>query len=203
MVNFLHKGDLPADVSFDGDIAVDTEAMGLNTQRDRLCVVQLSDGKGDAHLVQVDPANFQAPRLKGVLEDRSRFKIFHFARFDIAILRYYLQADVQPIYCTKIASKLVRTFTDRHGFKDLCRDLIGVDVSKQQQTSDWGAANLTPEQINYAASDVLYLHQLREKLNSMLLREGRMEIAKNCFAFLPTRAELDLEGWPETDIFAH
>lgn len=203
MANFVHKGDLPADVTFDGDIAVDTEAMGLNNLRDRLCVVQLSDGKGDAHLVQIDPAHFQAPRLKILLEDRSRVKIFHFARFDVAILRHYIGADVQPIYCTKIASRLVRTFTDRHGFKDLCRELIGVDVSKQQQSSDWGAEILSPEQISYAASDVLYLHQLREKLDVMLAREGRADFAAQCFAFLPTRASLDLAGWPDTDIFAH
>lgn len=203
MTNFVHKGDLPADVTFEGDIAVDTEAMGLNNLRDRLCVVQLSDGKGDAHLVQIDPKNFNAPRLKALLEDKSRVKIFHFARFDVAILKHYLDADVQPIYCTKIASKLVRTFTDRHGFKDLCRDLISVDVSKQQQSSDWGADDLSPEQVNYAASDVLYLHQLREKLNFMLKREGRVELAKSCFDFLPTRAALDLAGWPESDIFAH
>lgn len=203
MANFVYKGDLPADVTFDGDIAVDTEAMGLNNLRDRLCVVQLSDGKGDAHLVQIDPKNFNAPRLKALLEDTSRVKIFHFARFDVAILKHYLDADVQPIYCTKIASRLVRTFTDRHGFKDLCRDLISVDVSKQQQSSDWGADDLTPEQVNYAASDVLYLHQLREKLNVMLAREGRAAYAKSCFDFLPTRAALDLAGWPDTDIFSH
>ncbi len=203
MTNYVHKGDLPADVVFDGDLAVDTEAMGLNNLRDRLCVVQLSDGKGDAHLVQIDSKTFKAPRLKALLEDRSRVKIFHFARFDVAILKHYLDVDVQPIYCTKIASKLVRTFTDRHGFKDLCRDLISVDVSKQQQSSDWGADDLTPEQVNYAASDVLYLHQLREKLDVMLAREGRTAYAHECFKFLPTRAALDLAGWPDSDIFAH
>lgn len=203
MTNFVHKGDLPADVHFEGDIGVDTEAMGLNNKRDRLCVVQLSDGKGDAHLVQVDPAAFHAPRLKALLEDPARTKIFHFARFDVAILRHYLKADVKPIYCTKIASRLCRTYTDRHGFKDICRELLSVEVSKQQQTSDWGAPDLTPEQVNYAASDVLYLHQLREKLNSMLAREGRTELAQQCFAFLPARAELDLAGWQDNDIFAH
>lgn len=203
MANYVHKGDLPADVTFDGDIAVDTEAMGLNNLRDRLCVVQLSDGKGDAHLVQIDPKGFNAPNLKALLEDRSRVKLFHFARFDVAILKHYLGADVQPIYCTKIASKLVRTFTDRHGFKDLCRDLISVDVSKQQQSSDWGADELTPEQVAYAASDVLYLHDLREKLDVLLAREGRTELAKACFGFLPARAALDLAGWPEVDIFSH
>lgn len=199
----MHKGDLPADVTFEGDIAVDTEAMGLNNRRDRLCVVQLSDGKGDAHLVQIDPKTFSAPRLKALLEDNNRTKIFHFARFDVAILRHYLKADVRPIYCTKIASKLCRTYTDRHGFKDLCRELLTQDISKQQQSSDWGADELTPEQVNYAASDVLYLHDLRAKLNVMLTREGRTELAQECFSFLPTRAALDLEGWPETDIFAH
>jgi ribonuclease D len=203
ITNYVHKGDLPADVIFDGDIAVDTEAMGLNNQRDRLCVVQLSDGKGDAHLVQIDPKTFSAPRLKALLEDRSRTKIFHFARFDVAILAHYLNADVQPIYCTKIASKLCRTYTDRHGFKDLCRELLSQDISKQQQSSDWGADDLTPEQVNYAASDVLYLHDLRKKLNVMLEREGRKQLAYECFSFIPTRCALDLEGWPEIDIFAH
>jgi len=199
----VHKGDLPADVMFDGDLAVDTEAMGLNNLRDRLCVVQLSDGKGDAHLVQIDPKTFKAPRLKALLEDNNRTKIFHFARFDVAILRHYLKADVRPIYCTKIASKLCRTYTDRHGFKDLCRELLTQDISKQQQSSDWGADELTPEQVNYAASDVLYLHDLRAKLNVMLEREGRTELAQSCFDFLPARAALDLEGWNDIDIFAH
>lgn len=199
----MHKGDLPADVMFDGDLAVDTEAMGLNNLRDRLCVVQLSDGKGDAHLVQIDPKTFKAPRLKALLEDNNRTKIFHFARFDVAILRHYLKADVRPIYCTKIASKLCRTYTDRHGFKDLCRELLTQDISKQQQSSDWGADELTPEQVNYAASDVLYLHDLRAKLNVMLEREGRTELAQSCFDFLPARAALDLEGWNDIDIFAH
>lgn len=203
ITNYVHKGDLPADVTFEGDLAVDTEAMGLNNLRDRLCVVQLSDGKGDAHLVQIDPANFAAPRLKALLEDRARTKIFHFARFDVAILKHYLGADVQPVYCTKIASKLCRTYTDRHGFKDLCRELLGVDVSKQQQSSDWGAEELTPEQVLYAASDVLYLHDLRARLEVMLAREGRSELARHCFGFIPARCALDLEGWPETDIFAH
>lgn len=203
ITNYVHKGDLPADVVFDGDIAVDTEAMGLNNLRDRLCVVQLSDGKGDAHLVQINPKNYHAPRLKALLEDPKRVKIFHFARFDVAILKHYLKAEVAPVYCTKIASKLCRTYTDRHGFKDLCREMLGVDISKQQQSSDWGADELTPEQVNYAASDVLYLHALREKLEAQLAREGRRELAQSCFAFLPTRAALDLAGWPETDIFAH
>lgn len=199
----MHKGDLPADVKFDGDIAVDTEAMGLNNLRDRLCVVQLSDGKGDAHVVQIDPKNFKAPNLVKLMEDKSRVKLFHFARFDVAILRHYLGAKVSPVYCTKIASKLCRTYTDRHGFKDLCKELIGIDISKQQQSSDWGAETLTDDQVSYAASDVLYLHQFREKLDVMLKREGRAELAAECFRFLPARAELDLAGWPETDIFSH
>lgn len=203
ITNYVHKGDLPADVTFEGDIAVDTEAMGLNNLRDRLCVVQLSDGKGDAHLVQIDPSAFHAPRLKALLEDRKRTKIFHFARFDVAILKHYLQADVQPVYCTKIASKLCRTYTDRHGFKDLCRELLSQDISKQQQSSDWGADELTPEQVSYAASDVLYLHDLRRKLDVMLAREGRTHLAQQCFAFIPARCALDLEGWPEQDIFSH
>ena len=177
--------------------------MGLKNQRDRLCVVQLSDGKGDVHLVQIDPATFQAPNLAKLLEDRERVKLFHFARFDVAILGYYLGVDVYPVYCTKIASKLSRTYTERHGLKDLCRELLGVELSKQQQSSDWGAAELSEEQMNYAAADVLHLHALREKLDVILAREGRLEVAYSCFAFLPTRAVLDLMGWPETDIFAH
>lgn len=200
---FVHKGDLPAEVQFDGDIAVDTEAMGLNNLRDRLCVVQLSDGKGDQHLVQVDRTNFQAPNLVKLLEDPARVKIFHFARFDVAILRHYLKANIQPVYCTKIASKFSRTYTDRHGLRDLCRELLGVDISKQQQSSDWGADELTEDQVAYAASDVVHLHALREKLDVMLEREGRKALAYNCFAFLPTRAVLDLAGWGEVDIFAH
>ena len=199
----LHIGDLPASVAFHGDIAVDTEAMGLNNYRDRLCVVQLSDGSGDEHLVQFLPGEFNAPNLVKLLADPARVKIFHFARFDVAIMKQYLGVVTAPIYCTKIASRLVRTFTDRHGFKDLCRDLLGAEVSKQQQSSDWGQTALTPEQMEYAASDVRHLHKLREKLNVMLAREGRTELAAQCFAFLPTRALLDLEGWPEIDIFAH
>jgi len=199
----LHVGDLPESVVFSGDIAVDTEAMGLNNHRDRLCVVQLSDGNGDEHLVQFLPGQFNAPNLTALLADPLRIKIFHFARFDVAILKEYLNVVTAPIYCTKIASRLCRTFTDRHGFKDLCRDLLGQDVSKQQQTSDWGQETLTPEQQEYAASDVRHLHRLREKLNVMLEREGRTELAAACFHFLPARALLDLEGWPEIDIFSH
>lgn len=177
--------------------------MGLNNHRDRLCVVQLSDGKGDEHLVQFLPGQFNAPNLCKLLTDPKRVKLFHFARFDVAILKEYLGVVTAPIYCTKIASRLTRTFTDRHGFKDLCRDLLGQEVSKQQQTSDWGQPTLTPDQQEYAASDVRHLHRLREKLDVMLEREGRTHIAAECFRFLPTRAELDLAGWPEIDIFAH
>jgi ribonuclease D len=200
---YLHVGDLPASVTFKGDIAVDTEAMGLNNHRDRLCVVQLSDGEGDEHLVQFLPGQFNAPNLSKLLTDPARVKIFHFARFDVAIMKEYLNVVTAPIYCTKIASRLTRTFTDRHGFKDLCRDLLGAEVSKQQQTSDWGQPTLSPEQQEYAASDVRHLHKLRDKLNVMLEREGRTELAAACFSFLPARAMLDLEGWPEIDIFAH
>jgi ribonuclease D len=199
----LYQGDLPKGLQLEGDIAIDCEAMGLNPHRDRLCVVQLSDGKGDAHLVQFAADQYHAPHLVALLTDPQRVKIFHFGRFDIALIYHYLGALTAPVYCTKIASRLARTFTDRHSFKDLCRELIGTDISKQQQTSDWGAATLSPEQMSYAAADVLYLHALREKLNAMLAREGRMELARQCFNFLPTRARLDLEGWPDQDIFAH
>lgn len=200
---YLHVGDLPDSVTFAGDIAVDTEAMGLNNHRDRLCLVQLSDGNGDEHLVQFLPGHYHAPNLCKLLADPSRVKLFHFARFDVAILKHYLGVVTAPVYCTKIASRLTRTFTERHGFKDICKDLLGVDVSKQQQSSDWGQPELSPEQQEYAASDVRHLHRLREKLNVMLAREGRAQIAAACFTFLPARAELDLAGWPEIDIFAH
>ena len=203
MATFVHKIDLPANVTFDGDIAVDTEAMGLNNLRDRLCVVQLSDGKGDQHLVQIAKGQTKAPNLVKLLEDTSRTKIFHFARFDVAILKHYLDANTAPIYCTKIASRLCRTYTDRHSLKDLTRELLGVDLSKQQQSSDWGAENLTDDQVAYAASDVLHLHAMRAKLDVMLEREGRKKLAYDCFAFMPARAQLDLLGWPELDIFAH
>lgn len=200
---YLHIGDLPESVTFNGDIAVDTEAMGLNNHRDRLCVIQISDGSGDEHLVQFLPGQYNAPRVCALLSDPKRVKLFHFARFDVAILKQYLGVVTAPIYCTKIASRLTRTFTDRHGFKDLCRDLLQVEVSKQQQSSDWGQEVLTPEQQEYAASDVRHLHRLREKLDVMLAREHRTEIAQECFKFLPTRAILDLAGWPEVDIFSH
>ncbi len=203
MAIHLHHGDLPPDLDFGDFVAVDTEAMGLHNMRDRLCLVQLSAGDGDAHLVQFDKGSYNAPHLKALLENPAATKIFHFARFDVSIMQHYLGAHCAPVYCTKIASRLCRTFTDRHGLRDLCRDLLGVEISKQQQASDWGAATLTPEQMEYAAADVLYLHALREKLEAMLAREGRTDLAHDCFAFLPARAALDLAGWPELDIFAH
>ncbi len=202
MANHLYKGDLPAGLSFGATVAVDSETMGLNTHRDRLCVVQLSGGDGNAHIVQLG-ADYAAPNLKRLLADPKVLKIFHFARFDIAAFQHWLGVETSPIYCTKVASRLTRTFTDRHGLKDLARDLIGLDLSKQQQTSDWGAETLTKEQLDYAAADVLYLHALKEKLDAILAREGRTSLAEACFRFLPARAALDLAGWPEIDILAH
>ncbi|TQV83218.1 ribonuclease D [Denitrobaculum tricleocarpae] len=199
----LHQDDLPDAVRFGDSVAIDTETMGLNPLRDRLCLVQLSAGDGVCHLVQLRDGTFAAPNLKALLTDPKVTKLFHFARFDLAALKHYLDVDCSPVYCTKIASKLARTFTDRHGLKDLCRELIGKDMSKQQQSSDWGAETLTPEQLKYAASDVLYLHEIRRKLDEMLAREGRSELAKSCFEFLPTRSALDLTGWSDVDIFAH
>jgi ribonuclease D len=199
----LHKGDLPSGLSFGESVAIDSETMGLNPHRDRLCLIQLSAGDGNCHLVQFAAGQYAAPNLKALLQDQSVLKIFHFARFDLAVIRHYLGIVCGPVYCTKVASKLVRTFTDRHGLKDICRDLLGVELSKQQQSSDWGAADLTQEQLVYAASDVLHLHALRRKLDVMLQREGRTEIAAACYRFLPTRARLDLEGWPDLDIFSH
>ncbi len=199
----LHQGDLPEGLRFGAAVAVDTETMGLNPFRDRLCLVQLSGGDGNAHIVRFAPGQYEAPRLKALLADTSVLKIFHFARFDLAVIRRFLGVMPQPVYCTKIASRLCRTFTDRHGLKDLCRDLLNVELSKEQQSSDWGAPELTPAQLKYAASDVLYLHDLRDKLDEMLTREGRRELAAACFGFLPARAELDLAGWGEQDIFAH
>jgi ribonuclease D len=199
----LHKGDLPAGLSFGDAVAIDSETMGLNPHRDRLCLIQLSSGDGNCHLVQFAAGQYAAPNLKALLQDQAVLKIFHFARFDLAVIRHYLGIDCTPVYCTKIASKLVRTFTDRHGLKDICRDLLGVELSKQQQSSDWGAADLTQEQLVYAASDVLHLHALKRKLDAMLQREGRLEIAAACYRFLPHRARLDLEGWPDADIFSH
>lgn len=199
----LHHGDLPADVSFGNIVAIDTETLGLNPHRDRLCLVQLSAGDGTAHLVKFKKDAYDAPNLKKLLADPKVTKLFHFGRFDIAIMRQYLGVTAAPVYCTKIASKLARTFTGFHGLKNLCKDLLSVDLDKQQQTTDWGADELTPEQMDYAASDVLHLHRLRAVLNEMLVREGRMELAQACFDFLPTRAVLDLNGWEDEDIFAH
>jgi len=203
MTHKLHYGDLPEGLLFGDSVAIDTEAMGLNPHRDRLCVVQLSRGDGDAHLVQFAAGCYEAPNLKRLLLDQRITKLFHFARFDIAIIQRYLGVMPQPLYCTKIASRLVRTFTDRHGLRDLCKDLLGIDLKKEQQSSDWGAASLSDEQLRYAASDVLHLHALRAKLDDMLARERRTEMAQRCFEFLPTRAALDLAGWAEQDIFAH
>jgi len=199
----LHKGDLPKGL-FDGAsaVAVDTETLGLNPFRDRLCVVQLSAGDGNAHLVQLN-GNYDAPELKRLMADPSVLKIFHFARFDVAVIQHYLGVMAWPVYCTKIASRLARTFTDRHSLKDLTKELIGVELSKQQQSSDWGADELSQEQVAYAASDVLYLHAIKQKLDAMLAREGRESLAQGCFAFLPTRARLDLAGWYDLDPFAH
>ena len=199
----LHKGDLPADLRLGDAVAIDTETMGLDPGRDRLCLVQLSAGDGTCHLVQVGRPPIDAPNLKRLLENPSVLKLFHFARFDIAMLRAYLGAETRPVYCTKIASKLARTYTDRHSLKDLCRELLGLELSKEQQSSDWGAEDLSQAQLGYAAADVLHLHNLRERLDLMLAREGRTELAQACFDFLPVRAELDLKGWGEQDIFTH
>ena len=199
----LYQGDLPAGLDLGETVAVDTETLGLNPQRDRLCLVQLSSGDGNAHLVQLSNGNYDASNLKRLFEDETVIKLFHFGRFDIAMIKRYLGVVCRPVYCTKIASKLSRTYTDRHGLKDLCTELIGVDLSKQQQQSDWGAAELTPEQLEYAASDVLYLHRLKQSLDERLAREGRAALAEACFEFLPHRAELDLAGWEDQDIFSH
>lgn len=199
----LHRGDLPDGLDFGTSVAVDSETLGLQPARDRLCLLQLSAGDGICHLVQFDKGAYDAPRLKALLGDPTVTKIFHFARFDLAVIQHYLGVTCPSVYCTKIASKLVRTYTDRHSLKDLCKEFLGVDLSKQQQSSDWGAAQLTADQQNYAASDVLYLHQLRERLDERLAREGRTDLAAACFAFLPSRAALDLAGWDEVDIFAH
>ncbi len=199
----LHQNDLPDGLAFDDAVAVDTETMGLNQRRDRLCLVQLSAGDGTAHLVQFADRNYAAPNLKALLADPGTTKLFHFARFDLAVLRRHLGVDCRPLYCTRTASLLVRTYTDRHGLKDLCRELLGVEISKQQQSSDWGAPTLSDEQLRYAASDVLHLHRLRAALDTMLARERRTDLAQALFDFLPTRAALDLEGWADVDIFAH
>ncbi|MDJ0627948.1 MAG: ribonuclease D [Rhodobacter sp.] len=203
MTNHLYSNDLPDGLDLGPVVAIDCETMGLNPHRDRLCVVQMSSGDGDAHLVQIAKGQAQAPNLAAMLADPQVLKLFHFGRFDIAALLNAFGVLTAPVYCTKIASKLVRTFTDRHGLKYLLQDLLGIDISKQQQMSDWGAATLTEAQLGYAASDVLYLHALKEKLDEMLAREGRTDMARACFDFLPARARLDLAGWPEIDIFAH
>lgn len=203
MTNHLHKGDLPDGLNLGPIVAIDCETMGLHPHRDRLCVVQLSGGDGHAHIVQIAKGQTEAPNLAALLTDRNVLKLFHFGRFDIAAMYHAFGALAEPVYCTKIASKLVRTFTDRHGLKYLLQDLVGVDVSKQQQQSDWGAQTLSKAQMDYAASDVLYLHRLKQALDEMLLREGRDALAQSCFDFLPVRAKLDLAGWPEMDIFAH
>jgi ribonuclease D len=205
MAIHFHEDDLPADVRFaDGPIAVDTEAMGLIPGRDRLCVVQLSDGKGDEHLVRFrQGSDYSAPNLKALLSDGERLKLYHFARFDVGIMHAYLGIIAAPLYCTRTASRLIRTYTDRHGLKDLVKELLNIELSKQQQTSDWGADELSDAQREYAASDVRYLHSLKEKLDERLQREGRMELAQACFAFLPARALLDVAGWADQDIFAH
>ena len=199
----LHQSDLPPGLDFGESVAVDTETMGLDLARDRLCLMQLSAGDGRCHLVQFRDRTYNAPNLAAILRDPGITKLFHFARFDLAAIRRYLGVECGPVYCTKVASRLVRTFTDQHGLKDLCRDLLGIDISKKMQSSDWGAAELTDEQLRYAATDVVYLHRLRAGLDEMLEREGRRELAQACFDFLPTLAALDLAGWPDVDIFAH
>ncbi len=203
MANHLHKGDLPDGLDLGSVVAIDCETMGLLAHRDRLCVVQLSSGDGDAHIVQIAKGQTSAPNLARLLQDETVLKLFHYGRFDIAAMYNAFGALAAPVYCTKIASRLVRTYTDRHGLKSLLQEMLGVDISKQQQSSDWGAEELTEAQLAYAASDVLYLHALRDKMNERLDREGRAELAQSCFDFLPTRAKLDLAGWPDTDIFAH
>lgn len=199
----LHQGDLPQGADLGPIVAVDTETLGLNPHRDRLCLVQLSSGDGDADLVQIAPGQTEAPNLTRLLGDPAVLKLFHFARFDVAVLAKAFSVMPRPVYCTKTASRLARTYTERHGLKDLTRELLGVEISKQQQSSDWGAPALSEAQLSYAASDVLHLHALKSRLDAMLAREGRAELAAACFDFLPTRARLDLAGWPETDIFAH
>lgn len=202
MTNFVYKNDLPADVNLGDVVAVDTETMGLKTARDRLCVVQLSAGDGNAHLVQFDGTDYSAPNLKKLMSDPRILKIFHFARFDICAIKYYLGVDTNNVYCTKIASKLARTYTDAHGLKAICSELLSVEISKKQQSSDWGINQMSKDQIKYAAQDVLFLHQLKERLDVMLIREGRQDLFAHCVNFLPIRCELDLVGFPD-DIFSH
>ena len=203
MATKLYKGDLPAGLDFGPAVAIDTETLGLIPRRDKLCLVQLSAGDGNAHLVQVDRASYDCPNLKALLADPAVMKIFHFARFDVAVLKHYLGVDLGPIYCTKLASKLTRTYTDKHGLKDLVKELLGIELNKQQQSSDWGAHVLSDAQKQYAAQDVLYLHELKARLDQMLEREGRGRLARACFDFIPVRAALDLGGWTEDDVFAH
>ncbi len=203
MTVFLHERDLPDDLDLGPAVAVDSETMGLRLGRDPLCVVQLSSGDGSAHVVRLHRPGYDAPNLKRLLDDPQRLKIFHYGRFDIAMFALHLGVTTRPLYCTKIASKLARTYTDKHGLKDLVRELLGIEISKVQQSSDWGAPSLSQEQLAYAASDVLHLHALKARLDAMLEREGRMELARACFGFLPARAELDLAGWEDVDIFAH
>ena len=203
MANHLYQNDLPDGLKLGPVVAIDCETMGLNPHRDRLCVVQLSDGDGNAHIIQIAKGQTSAPNLCAMLTDPNTLKLFHFGRFDIAAMFNAFGALAAPVYCTKIASRLVRTYTDRHGLKNLTQELLGLDISKHQQMSDWGAEMLTEAQLDYAASDVLHLHQLRDSLNERLAREGRTELAQSCFDFLPARAQLDLAGWPEIDIFAH
>jgi ribonuclease D len=204
MAVFFHEEDIPAGVLGDGAVAVDTETMGLHTHRDRLCLLQISDGQGDEHLVRFGPdSDYSAPNLRAILSDQSRLKLYHFARFDLAAIECYLGVMAAPVFCTKIASRLIRTYTDRHGLKELVRELLGQDISKQQQSSDWGNPELSEAQRDYAASDVRFLHRLKDELEIRLEREGRAELAQACFEFLPDRARLDLAGWPEIDIFAH
>lgn len=199
----FHKGDLPANVSFGASVAIDTETLGLRPHRDRLCLVQLSTGQNEAHLIQFDGKTWSAPRLAALLQDPNILKIFHFGRFDIAVLEKYLGVTATPVWCTKIASKLARTYTDRHGLKDLCSELLGIDLSKQQQSSDWAASTLSQQQLSYAASDVLHLHPIKARLEAMLIRDGRLGAAEACFRYLPERARLDLAGFEDIDIFSH
>jgi len=203
LANHLHEGDLPDGLDLGPVVAVDSEAMGLRIARDALCVIQLSAGDGDAHVVRLGRPDYDCPNLKRLMADPAVLKIFHYGRYDIAMIAHYLGVMTEPVYCTKIASKLARTYTDRHGLKDLTRELLNVEISKAQQSSDWGADKLSPEQINYAASDVLNLHALKERLDAMLAREERAELAQACFDFLPTRALLDIAGWEDVDVFAH
>lgn len=203
MTVHFHEGDLPNGLDLGPEVAIDSETMGLRFRRDPLCVVQLSAGDGDAHVVRMNRPGYDCPNLKRLLTDPAVLKLFHFGRFDIGMFQLHLGVETRPVYCTKIASRLARTYTDRHGLKDVVRELVGIDLSKAQQSSDWGAAELSPAQLEYAASDVLYLHAARAKLDEMLEREGRTELARQCFDFLPSRSALDLAGWDETDIFAH